>query len=82
MEWGLFLNAVVSDTFPHPKADVDITQAANHTAVKRVTTLEKTASFTLYRKETFPSTSFLQSETQSHLLAKLRGNILILLSTS
>lgn len=82
MEWGLFLNTVVSDTFPHPKADLDIKQAANHTAVERVTTLEKTASFRLYRSESFPSTSFLQSETESHLLAKLRGNILILLSTS
>lgn len=52
----VFLNTVVTDTCPHPKADLSHVrehrsgpQAANHAAVKRVTTLEKTASLRLHK---------------------------------
>ena len=51
---SVFLNTVVADTCPHPKADLSdvrehrsVSQAANRTVVKRVTTLEKTASLRL-----------------------------------
>lgn len=47
----VFLNTVVADTCLHPKADLSdirerrsVSQAANHSAIKRVTTLENTAS--------------------------------------
>lgn len=52
----VFLNTVVADTCPHPKADLSdvrdhrsVSQVANQTAVRRVTTLEKTASLRLHK---------------------------------
>lgn len=50
----VLLKTVVADTCPHPKADLSdirdhrsVSQVANQTALRRVTTLEKTASLRL-----------------------------------
>lgn len=79
---------MVADTFPYPKADLsDIkehgsgSQAANHATVKGKTEWRRTASLRLCKNQTSPDTSSLQSETWLDLLAQLRNNILIFMST-